>query len=67
MLRVGQLSALWNVAQETNLTFNLVRLRSAVILIPILVCLLALQKPADAVVNRSFELAGAPSQCRGLV
>jgi hypothetical protein len=24
MLRMGQLSALWNVAQETNLTFNLV-------------------------------------------
>ncbi len=26
MLRVGQMSALWNVAQETNLTFNLVGL-----------------------------------------
>lgn len=25
MLRMGQLSALWNVAHETNLTFNLVR------------------------------------------
>ena len=29
MLRVGQLSALWNVAHETNLTFNLVRCRAA--------------------------------------
>jgi len=32
MLRVGQLSALWNVAHATNLTFNLVRASSAALL-----------------------------------
>jgi hypothetical protein len=34
MLRVGQLSALWNVAHETNLTFNLVCAPPPIALLP---------------------------------